>query len=57
MADNAITSRHRTVYIVLCGHIVFMAGKTDICQLFLSEQELSLRLVGIMTNDTFFFHR
>ena len=57
MADDTITSRNRTVYIVLCGHIIFMAGKTDICQLFLGEQKFSLRLVGVMADYTLFFNR
>jgi hypothetical protein len=57
MADNTITSRHRTMHIILCGHIVFMAGKTDICQLFFREQKFGLGLVGIMTDYTFFFYR
>jgi len=57
MADDTITSRNTTVYIVLCGHIIFMAGKTDICQLFLRKQEFSLGLVGVMADYTFFFYR
>jgi hypothetical protein len=57
MADNTITPRNRTVYIVLGGHIIFMAGKTDICQLFLNEKKFSLRLMGVMADYTFFFYR
>jgi len=55
MADNTVTSRHRTMHIVLSGHIVFMAGKTDICQFFLREEKLCIGLVGIMTNYALFF--
>jgi hypothetical protein len=57
MAHNTITPRHRTMNIVLCGHVVFVAGKTNICQFFLREQKFSLGLVGIMTDDTLFFYR
>ena len=57
MADNTITPRHRTVHIVLCGHVVFVTGKTDICQLFLREKKFSLGLVGVMADYTFFFNR
>jgi hypothetical protein len=57
VADDTITPCHRTVHIILCGHIIFMAGKTDICQFFLGEKKFSLRLVGVMADYTFFFYR
>jgi hypothetical protein len=37
MTHNTITPRYRSVNIVLGGHIVFMAGETDICQFGLCE--------------------